>query len=158
MPWSSPRQAGLRSSRITIPTCLLPKVGMRWQPIDEQPTIRSTWGEGFREPSLIELFASPTFGLEPTTLNGVSEPETATESSSNPHLQPEDSRSWSGGIVYTPKWIPTRYGSVTLSVDLWDIERRGVVVSPPAQEVVKRFEKGINAGGDGTQLAARRRG
>ncbi|HYK23446.1 MAG TPA: TonB-dependent receptor plug domain-containing protein, partial [Candidatus Acidoferrum sp.] len=33
----------------------VPKVGIRWQPFDEQLTIRSTWGEGFLEPSLVEL-------------------------------------------------------------------------------------------------------
>jgi outer membrane receptor protein involved in Fe transport len=33
---------------------------------------------------------------------------------SNPNLQPEDSRSFSGGIVYTPKSLP----SLTLTVDL----------------------------------------
>src|SRR6266496_3523916 len=35
---------------------LVPKVGMRWQPFDQQLTLRATWGEGFREPSLEELF------------------------------------------------------------------------------------------------------
>src|SRR3984893_11308105 len=45
---------------------LVPKVGLRWQPFDEQLTVRATWGEGFREPSLYELFASPTTGLLPT--------------------------------------------------------------------------------------------
>src|SRR5207253_11058456 len=38
---------------------LVPKFGMRWQPFDEQLTLRATWGEGFREPSLEELFGSP---------------------------------------------------------------------------------------------------
>ena len=37
---------------------LVPKFGMRWQPFDDSLTIRSTWGEGFREPSLYELFGS----------------------------------------------------------------------------------------------------
>ena len=41
----------------------VPKFGMRWQPFDETFTVRATWGEGFREPSLIELYASPTSGL-----------------------------------------------------------------------------------------------
>src|SRR5439155_13688203 len=35
---------------------LVPKVGVRWQPFDEQLTLRSTWGEGFVEPSLTELY------------------------------------------------------------------------------------------------------
>src|SRR5207244_12156496 len=43
---------------------LVPKVGMRWQPFDEQLTLRATWGEGFREPSLEELFSSPVSALE----------------------------------------------------------------------------------------------
>src|SRR5881398_3012862 len=45
---------------------LVPKVGMRWQPFDEQLTLRATWGEGFREPSLEELFGSPVSTLEVT--------------------------------------------------------------------------------------------
>ncbi|HEY4284409.1 MAG TPA: TonB-dependent receptor, partial [Chthoniobacterales bacterium] len=123
---------------------LVPKVGLRWQPFDEQLTIRSTWGEGFREPSLIELYASPTFALTPTNFNGVAEPETATELASNPNLSPEDSRAWTGGFVYTPKWVP--WGTLTLSLDLWDIERRGVVTAPLSQEVVNRFQRGVNNG------------
>ena len=112
---------------------LVPKVGVRWQPFDDQLTIRSTWGEGFREPSLYELYASPTFGLTnthsrsttqfPNPPGGIAEPETATTFSSNPNLQPEDSRAWTGGVVWTPKWIPPQFGTLTLSLDLWDIER-----------------------------------
>ncbi|HEY4281527.1 MAG TPA: TonB-dependent receptor, partial [Chthoniobacterales bacterium] len=119
---------------------LVPKVGLRWQPFDEQLTIRSTWGEGFREPSLLELYASPTTGLLGTNLNGVFEPETTILTSSNKNLQPEDSRAWTGGVVYTPKWVPL--GTLTLSLDLWDIERTGVVTAPSAQEVVGRFQRG----------------
>jgi iron complex outermembrane receptor protein len=81
---------------------LVPKVGMRWQPFDEQLTLRATWGEGFREPSLEELFGSPLSTLEPShdPMNGgVFEPETNTLITSNPNLQPEDSRSFSGGFV-----------------------------------------------------------
>ena len=54
----------------------VPKFGIRWQPIDESLTVRATIGKGFREPSLIELFGSPTsalvgvFGSLPTSLGG----------------------------------------------------------------------------------------
>ena len=37
----------------------MPKLGLRWQPFDDQLTIRATWGQGFREPSLEELFSAP---------------------------------------------------------------------------------------------------
>ena len=36
---------------------LVPKFGMRWQPLDDSLTIRATWGEGFRQPTLVELSA-----------------------------------------------------------------------------------------------------
>ena len=109
---------------------LVPKVGLRWQPFDDSLTIRATWGEGFREPSLFELYSSPTSSTAATTLNT----ETPVVTSSNPNLQPEDSRSFSGGIVYTPKYVP----GLTVSVDLWDIERTGVVTAPFAQQVLNR--------------------
>jgi iron complex outermembrane receptor protein len=131
---------------------MVPKVGVRWQPFDEQLTIRSTWGEGFREPSLFELYAAPTTGLLPTRLNGVTEPETTIVSASNKHLQPEDSRTWTGGVVYTPKWVP--WGTLTLSLDLWDIERTGVVTAPTAQEVVNRFQRGALLPGEVVEVDA----
>src|SRR6266700_2215439 len=80
---------------------LVPKFGMRWQPFDEQLTIRSTWGEGYREPSLEELFVSPLSTLEPShdPMNaGAFEPETNTLIISNRNLQPEDSRTFTAGF------------------------------------------------------------
>ncbi len=47
----------------------VPKFGMRWQPFDETLTVRATWGEGFREPSLIQLYGSPTSGLGASTIS-----------------------------------------------------------------------------------------
>src|SRR6266511_1083300 len=116
---------------------LVPKVGMRWQPFDEQLTLRATWGEGFREPSLEELFGSPVSTLQVThdpLKGGLLESETNTLITSNPNLQPEDSRSFSGGAVYSPKYVP----GLNLSVDFWDIERTGVVTAPLADQVLQR--------------------
>ena len=111
---------------------LVPKVGMRWQPFDDSFTIRSTWGEGFREPSLYELFGSsssffggPNFDI-PILVN------------SNPRLEPEDSRDFTAGIVYTPKFIP----GLTVSLDLYDIERKGVVFLPSDFQVLRREAQG----------------
>ena len=119
---------------------MVPKVGIRWQPFDEQLTLRSTWGEGFLEPSLFELYGSPTSGFVPTRYNGVINLETANINVSNPNLPPEDSRTWTGGAVYTPKWVP--WGTLTVSLDLWDIERRGIVIQTTAEETVHRFARG----------------
>src|SRR5947208_15240112 len=112
---------------------LVPKVGVRWQPFDEQLTFRSTWGEGFVEPSLTELYGPVIFGFEATSFKGDRNPETTILNNPNPHLGPEDSRNWTGGIVYTPKWIPA--GALALTIDVWDIERTGDVITAAARNV-----------------------
>jgi iron complex outermembrane receptor protein len=115
---------------------LVPKVGLRWQPFDEQLTLRATWGEGFREPSLEELYAAPISTLFPSfdpKHGGAFEPETNTLVKSNRNLQPEDSRSFSAGFVYSPKYVP----GLTYSMDFWDIERTGVIFAKTAQAVLQ---------------------
>jgi iron complex outermembrane receptor protein len=136
---------------------LVPKLELRWQPFDDQLTLRSTWSEGFIEPTLAELYGAPIFILAPTTLAGVpaskggpgsSEPETTEEVTPNKNLQPEDSRAWTGGLVYTPKFVQNWISgvSLTMHLDLWDIERKGVVVVPSAQEVVGRCAPSLITG------------
>jgi outer membrane receptor protein involved in Fe transport len=80
---------------------LVPKFGMRWQPLDEQLTLRVTWSEGYRQPSLEELFSAPISTLQGThdpLFGGAFEPETNTLIQSNKNLQPEDSRSFSAWL------------------------------------------------------------
>ena len=116
---------------------LVPKVGLRWQPFDESLTLRATWGEGFREPSLEELYAAPISVLEVShdpLKGGLFESETNTLVVSNPNLTPEDSRSFSGGFVYSPKYVP----GLNLSIDYWDVERTGVVFPEFADQVLQR--------------------
>jgi outer membrane receptor protein involved in Fe transport len=129
---------------------LVPKVTLRWQPFDEQLTIRSTWGEGFLEPSMAELYGPTIFGLGPTdfTPTGEKNPETTTEELPNKNLAPEHDRTWTGGFVYTPKWIPPQWGSFTLSVDLWDVERTGVIMAVAPQVLIDEFvaQGGLGAG------------
>jgi iron complex outermembrane recepter protein len=122
---------------------LVPKIGIRWQPLDETLTLRATWGEGFREPSLEELFSSPVSDIQishdpkkidPVTHAPLVESETPILTTSNPNLQPEDARTWSAGAVYTPKFVP----GLTLSLDFWSIERTGVVDAPTPDQVLAR--------------------
>jgi len=130
----------------------VPKVGVRWQPFDEQLTVRSTWGEGFLEPSLVELFGPTRFLLGPVggTINAtgenITQPEATIEQLPNRNLGPEHDRTWTGGIVYTPKWIPHQYGSLTVTVDLWDVERTGVVMFLAPSTIVAGFNAGIFPG------------
>ena len=131
----------------------VPKFGIRWQPIDESLTIRATIGKGFREPSLIELYGSPTSALAPvtdtlpTSLGGPpvpvgdprrTEPEQNVVFTSSPMLQPEDSVSFTTGVVWTPKFVP----GLTASVDIWDIEQTGLVIGSSIPGILNREEFG----------------
>jgi iron complex outermembrane recepter protein len=127
---------------------LVPKFGMRWQPFDESLTVRATWGEGFHEPSLFELFGSPSQGLEQQLYDPVKQDfvfEVPTILRGNPTLQPEDSRSFSSGIVYSPRFAP----GLTMSIDLYDIESTGRVNgSPNTQDVINRAFAGRSLPGE----------
>jgi hypothetical protein len=119
----------------------VPKIGVRWQPIDESLTIRFTWGLGFREPSLEELYSGPISDIQPShdpQNGGAFEPETTTLILSSPNLQPEDSETFSGGFVYTPKFVP----GLTISTDIWQIERTGVIQSAFLDAVLAREQAG----------------
>lgn len=120
----------------------VPKVGVRWQPIDDSLTLRFTWGLGFREPSLEELYSAPISDIQPShdPLNGGAfEPETTTLVQSSPDLQPEDSETFSGGVVWTPKFVP----GLTVSTDIWQIDRTGVVQSAFLDAVLERERLGM---------------
>jgi iron complex outermembrane recepter protein len=119
----------------------VPKVGVRWQPIDDQLTLRATWGQGFREPTLEELYSAPISGLklshDPQN-GGAFEPETNFLVLSNKNLKPEDSETYSAGFVWTPKYIP----GLTYSVDAWGVRRTGVIGSEPADQILLREQNG----------------
>jgi len=119
----------------------VPKIGIRWQPVDESFTLRFTWGLGFREPSLEELYSAPISDIQPShdpQNGGAFEPETTTLVQSSPNLQPEDSETFSGGFVWTPKGVP----GLTISTDLWQIDRSGVVQSAFLDAVLERERLG----------------
>ncbi len=119
---------------------LVPKFGLRWQPFDDSFTIRATWGEGFHEPSLFQLFGSPQqfFSDVFDPVKGTVVFEIPTTLRSNPNLQTEDSRSFTGGFVYSPKYLP----GLTFTADLFDIESTGRVNSPDIQDLIFRAAAG----------------
>jgi iron complex outermembrane recepter protein len=143
----------------------VPKVGIRWQPFDESLTLRSTWGEGFLEPSMVQLYGPRRFLLGPAHFVGcapvaqfgpcgsagnpvqdVAEPETTIEQLPNKNLHPEHDRTWTGGIVYTPKWIPPKWGTLTLTIDFWDVERSGVAMYLSPSSIIDGYNAGIFPG------------
>ena len=101
------------------------KAGFRWQPVEDL-VLRGTYSTGFRAPNLGELFGltqfGPTFvdpcnGIAPGSptytychANGVPDgfeqanSQITSITGGNPNLQPEKSRNWNLGAVYSPSW------------------------------------------------------
>ena len=111
------------------------KLGLGYRPVDSL-LIRGTWAEGFRAPSLLELFEGTRQTSIPVTdpcdgggagLPGCAGvPDTYVQIAGNapatvggnPSLQPETSENVSFGFVWTPEFLE---GS-SLTVDWYDIE------------------------------------
>ncbi|HYC72123.1 MAG TPA: TonB-dependent receptor [Opitutaceae bacterium] len=111
----------LTSNRNTF----VPKVGLRWEPFaDGSVVVRASWGRGFREPSLFELYAGRTAGLQSVTdpLTGTTESEQNVTTQGNRLLEAEDSESRNVGIVWSPKGA---LDGLAMSFDLWRLTREG---------------------------------
>ena len=105
----------------------VPKIGLRWQPLDDTLTIRASWSEGFREPSLYERYATPTAALTAVTdpRDGSREPEQDVTYAGNRRLAPEETSYTNIGFVWSPDMDALR--GLTLGIDYWDITRKGTV-------------------------------
>lgn len=121
-----------------------PKVALRWQPV---PTLllRGSWGTGFRAPPLYSLHEPLSSGLTPGFEDPIRCPVTGavedcrfpveTIGGGNPNLEPETSTQWNFGIV----WEPTR--GLSLGVDYWNIEQKGVISSLDVENVLRYYDK-----------------
>jgi iron complex outermembrane recepter protein len=128
------------------------KLGLVWRPWDDL-MVRSTWAQGFRAPSINELYA----GLRQTNLpaidpcNGggagkpgcVGVPASYNQSNysggsilstvgGNPDLQPETSVNRSTGFIYTPGFAK----GLSWSVDWYDIDLKEAISSFGSQNLL----------------------
>jgi iron complex outermembrane receptor protein len=115
---------------------LVPDLGLKWEPFDESLVIRVNWQQGFREPSLEELYQTAHISTFPGSFDS---PFGILRVTGNPDLQPEKSRSFNAGFSYSPKVIP----GLTLGANVFDIEVIGRInPNPKLQPIVVRFITG----------------
>ncbi|MDB6126767.1 MAG: TonB-dependent receptor, partial [Verrucomicrobia bacterium] len=119
-------------------TVAVPKIGVRYQPFDDSFTIRGSAAKGFLEPSLYKLYAGSVAGL--LTLvdprNGSTLQETPTIQNGNSRLKAENSKSYTFGVVWSPKSGFLK--GFTTNIDLWRIERRGQALTN-LQDTLDRY-------------------
>ncbi|KRA76002.1 hypothetical protein ASD78_08640 [Lysobacter sp. Root667] len=118
------------------------KAGFRWQPIEDL-VIRGTYSQGFRAPNLGELYGLTQFGaslVDPCGPTGGGGPapqyvagcnaqgvppgfeqantQITTFTGGNPNLDPEESDSYTVGLVYSPGWAEGLSWSSKLDFEL----------------------------------------
>lgn len=118
-----------------------PKIGAKFTPI-RQVAIRGTYSEGFRAPSIPEVSGSVIGFTQYTPGTGLSAADAATlnarygnnsyittqyglgnNSTGNPNIKPETSRSFTGGVVLQPRpWL-------SMTVDYYNIRKKSLILS-----------------------------
>ncbi|MEO7068316.1 MAG: TonB-dependent receptor [Rhodanobacter sp.] len=146
----------------TFGTTTNSKVGLRWQ-LNDDLTLRSTWAQGFRAPSIGELFGSPARfdasitdpcngatgtlaancvaqGVANPATFAASNPQISTRTGGNLRLQPETSRSVTAGAVYSPSWATNTPWSqkVDFEVTYFNIKVDDSIQAPDAQTQLNR--------------------
>lgn len=105
----------------------VPKIGVRWQPVDSQVTLRGTYSKSFTAPSLYaEYGPTDTRQAGGTIIPGVfagqpSSPFNA-EDGNNPKLQPAKATTYSVGVTFKPNVLP----DLKLSVQYTSVDYNGI--------------------------------
>ena len=113
-----------------------PTVGLQYRPV-QAVMFRGSYSTGFLPPAANQLVSAAPQTAGPGTLidplRGNSTPSNVqTTSGGNPNLSPEDSRSWSAGVVFAPRWIP----GIRLSLDYVRIDKEDEIRSLFAQQII----------------------
>lgn len=133
------------------------KFGFRWKPIDDL-MIRGNWTEGFRAPSISDLFLgnSDSFPDLSDPCNNVNFSGLSASAQAlcvaggvpaggynqnnsqiritvggNPDLQPESATTTTLGFVYSPSWLE----GFNVSLDWWKIELEDAILTPSGQGI-----------------------
>jgi outer membrane receptor protein involved in Fe transport len=120
-----------------------PKIAGSWDMFDGL-RFRTSWSQGFRAPNLEQLNSPMTEGVQTrqdlllceadlrarriTSFALCNRPVSVlARRAGNKNLKPEESESFSYGMVFQPKFVPDYLGDFTLTVDRWKIEQQGIV-------------------------------
>lgn len=110
------------------------KVGGTWD-INSDVRLRATRSRDIRAPSLFDLYTASSRALD-TTLDPVLNLNYVfnTVTRGNARLEPEEADTLTAGVVYTPSFA----SGLRVSVDLYDIDLNGAIISITAPSIIDR--------------------
>jgi iron complex outermembrane receptor protein len=102
------------------------KLGLDWH-VNDTVRFRGTTSVDIRAPTLNDLFQPTASSSGPflDPLTNFNPGGIQTTSGGNPALQPESSRTYTGGVVLTPSFIP----GLTMSVDYYQIKLKNAITN-----------------------------
>lgn len=125
-----------------VGTSTVPKIDVKYQPFDDQLTLRASAGKSFLAPTLYDLYGPVTQGssnvITYNGANGVTYNEVQFQdvSGSNPKLQPSKADEWSAGFVLTPKAVR----NLSFTFDFYDVVQHGLIGSIDQATIVQSVE------------------
>ena len=102
----------------------VPKVALRWQPIDEQLTLRGGYGQGFIAPAIWQLFG-PDFVNNPSVTIAGTPGQVNTQTRANPNLKPSNAEQYGAGFVFSPKMLK----GLTIGADYYHVTEDNLPVA-----------------------------
>lgn len=136
-----------RYSDTSNPT--VPKIALRYQPVDESLLFRATFSRSFAAPTLYQL-NSPTGEGFTAPLAEFDSAQAHQRSVAVTELKPSRSTNYSAGVVWTPKAIT----GLSVSLDYFSIEQTDVVSNLGATGVVDQVFHDIEVNGAKSRYAS----
>jgi iron complex outermembrane recepter protein len=125
-----------------VGTSDVPKVDLKYQPYDDELTLRASAGKSFIAPPLYALYGPTTQGssseLSYTGANGTDYTNVQMQavSGSNPNLKPSTATTWEVGLTLTPKAVP----NLSVTFDYFDTTQHKVVGTIDETTIVQSVE------------------
>jgi iron complex outermembrane receptor protein len=120
----------------------VPKFTLRYLPFNDEFAIRANYSKSFAAPALFNLYGPISAGFtSPFTLNKygggtVSNLQTQSENGANPDLKPTNSKSYSFGVVYSPKELK----GFSVSLDYFNIKQSDLLGSIGSTTILQSVE------------------
>lgn len=120
-----------------------PKVALAWRPASWM-MVRSAWSQGFRAPNLPQLYEQGVERSNTRTdwirceidvqarrianFNACSaNVSSVSQRSGSQELKPEESDNFTVGMVMEPRFLPSEWGDLTLTLDYWNIQQESLI-------------------------------
>lgn len=120
----------------------VPKVNLKYQPLDDELTLRASAGKSFIAPQLYDLYGPTTQGASDlvtyTGANGVqyNGVQFQAVAGANPDLKPSTSTTWSAGLVFAPHAVK----NLSFTFDYYQTVEKGVVGNIDQSTMIQSVE------------------